>query len=117
MGGWDAIAASVSGMNPAAYGIQRGRVYRPVVKPTDYTDETLITVAVLESKTLHAQQALNDASSLATPSTKKQADVIARTNHCQDSSAANLRVLIPAQSPTSTSPCARYLIANTASTA
>jgi hypothetical protein len=56
MGSWDAVAAAVSGVNPAAYGTQGGRMYGPVGRPSEQTDDTLVTVPVLDLKTLQRNE-------------------------------------------------------------
>ncbi|KIW31698.1 uncharacterized protein PV07_03300 [Cladophialophora immunda] len=71
MGGWDAVAASVSGVNPSAYGSQGGPMYRPVVKPTEYTDDTLITVPVLDLEALQGGHGSNDEGALGELSKKE----------------------------------------------
>lgn len=59
-GGWNAVAASVSGVDSAAYGTQGGRMFRPGITPAEYTDDTLITVPVLETTTSQPQQPVAD---------------------------------------------------------
>ncbi|KIW67766.1 hypothetical protein PV04_06996 [Phialophora macrospora] len=66
MGSWDAIAAAVSGVNPAAYGTQGGRMYRPAGKPSEQTDDTLVTVPVLDLKSLQWSEGRLGASSFDT---------------------------------------------------
>jgi hypothetical protein len=56
MRGWDAVAASVGGVAPGAYGMQGDRMFGPALKPIEYTDDTLITVPVLESTALYSQR-------------------------------------------------------------
>jgi len=67
MGGWDAVAASVGGVTPAAYNIaygpSGGRNYRPVIQAAEYTDDTLIAVPVLETIAPPSQQDSGDADS------------------------------------------------------
>lgn len=64
MGVWDAIAAALSGgVNTAAYGTQSGRMFRPVVN-TKETDDTLITVPVIDLASLQQQRNLSHTSSL-----------------------------------------------------
>ncbi|KAJ9607591.1 hypothetical protein H2200_007669 [Cladophialophora chaetospira] len=71
MSGWDAIAASVSGVNPAAYGLQGGTMFRPVGRPTEQTDDNLITVPVLDLVSLGQQRKLSDTSASELLSTGK----------------------------------------------
>ncbi|KIX94919.1 uncharacterized protein Z520_09229 [Fonsecaea multimorphosa CBS 102226] len=72
MGGWDAVAASVSGVNPSAYGFQGGPMYRPVLKPTEYTDDTLMTVPVLDPEILRGRRdGLKDEGALGVHSKKE----------------------------------------------